>query len=498
MRRVFVCLGMGVVLLAPTVRAQRAVDPAKDRAAVEQIIRDSIGWALTKDRALAERVIAHDPDLFMFNPDSKSTVGWDAFVKNFDFWMDPRFKATSFDVRELRLTFARSGEVAWWSAMLDDLALWDGKPTGWKDTRWTGVLEKRGGAWVIVQMHFSFAADKVRAEALATQAPKPGAIPDTRELGAYEDLRAQVGELYKQKKYAEAAALLERMLDRFPENVRANTYNLALMRVLLGDRDRAMQALEDGLRRGVFYGKWDFEAETLAPLKQHGRFPAFWAQNLARLEEAQRNATMKLEVVTPAGYDPARSYPLFIALHGGGESLAQFTPAWVSPRLRAEFITAYVQSSQVASMTGFHWQDEPLTRRDLDAAYREVLVKYPVDRSRVLVGGFSSGGFAAMVAAFHQVLPVRGFVALCPEVPTSISDAEIAAAAKRGLRGSLLTTELDRRIEAQRLLADRWKALGVDGEFVVTPDIGHWYPKDFGQQLDRAIDRILSSAARFD
>jgi hypothetical protein len=47
--------------------------------------------------------------------------------------------------------------------MLDDLAEWDGKPTGWKDTRWTGVLEKRDGHWVIVQMHFSFASDRPKA-----------------------------------------------------------------------------------------------------------------------------------------------------------------------------------------------------------------------------------------------------------------------------------------------------------------------------------------------
>ena len=137
---------------------EKGVPAASDRAVVEQMIHDAIGWALTKDRPLAERVIAHDPDLFMFNPDSTSVLGWDSFVKNFDFWMDPRFKATSFDVRDLRLTFSRSGDVAWWSAMLDDLGEWDGRPVGWKDTRWTGVLEKRDGAWVIVQMHFSFAS----------------------------------------------------------------------------------------------------------------------------------------------------------------------------------------------------------------------------------------------------------------------------------------------------------------------------------------------------
>jgi ketosteroid isomerase-like protein len=141
---------------------------SSDRMVVEQTIRDSIGWAMTKDRALLERIIAHDADLFMFNPDSKSTiVGWNAFTKNFAFWMDPRFKATRFDLRELRTNFSRSGDVAWFSAILDDLAEWDGKPTGWKDTRWTGVLEKREGAWVIVQMHFSFASDRVPTEPTA-------------------------------------------------------------------------------------------------------------------------------------------------------------------------------------------------------------------------------------------------------------------------------------------------------------------------------------------
>ena len=28
----------------------------------------------------------------------------------------------------------------------------------WKNTRWTGVLEKREGRWVMAQQHFSFAA----------------------------------------------------------------------------------------------------------------------------------------------------------------------------------------------------------------------------------------------------------------------------------------------------------------------------------------------------
>ncbi|MEW5983137.1 MAG: nuclear transport factor 2 family protein [Acidobacteriota bacterium] len=35
-----------------------------------------------------------------------------------------------------------------------------GQPASWEDTRWTGVLEKRDGRWVIVQQHFSFATEE--------------------------------------------------------------------------------------------------------------------------------------------------------------------------------------------------------------------------------------------------------------------------------------------------------------------------------------------------
>lgn len=143
-----------------------------EKAVIENIIRDNIGWAQIKDRQLFESTMAHDDRLFIFNPTSQSTAGWDEFVKGFDFWMDPRFKAVKLDIRDMRLDISRSGDVAWWSCVLDDLGEWDGKPIGWRDTRWTGVLEKRAGRWLIVQMHFSFAADKVKAAAAPPAKPE--------------------------------------------------------------------------------------------------------------------------------------------------------------------------------------------------------------------------------------------------------------------------------------------------------------------------------------
>ncbi len=132
-----------------------------ERAEIQKVIHDSIGWAQTKDIERLFAIMAHDADFFIFHPDSKSTVSGFEMFRNIAerSWMNPDFKATDFAVKELKITFSRSGTVAWYSATLNDHAEWKGQPVGWDNARWTGVVEKRDGAWLIVQMHFSFAKD---------------------------------------------------------------------------------------------------------------------------------------------------------------------------------------------------------------------------------------------------------------------------------------------------------------------------------------------------
>ncbi len=161
-------LVLAVIVIGCTAGASLAADVKKEEAAVGKVVRDSISWALTKDRALQESTMAHDEDLFVVWTNAGSAVsGWKDYVKLFDIWMDQRFKATVTEIRDLRIHLSRSGDVAWYSATLDDLGEWDGKPVGARDIRWTGVLEKRAGRWVTVQMHGSVAADAKSAE------PKP-------------------------------------------------------------------------------------------------------------------------------------------------------------------------------------------------------------------------------------------------------------------------------------------------------------------------------------
>jgi ketosteroid isomerase-like protein len=136
-----------------------------DEREITRILHDSFGWAQTKDRALFESIFARDEDFFTFYPDSKSTVvGWSHFQRFLDGWMDPRNVAKGYDIRDLRINISRTGDVAWFSAIVDDEGEFDGKPWGARDIRWTGVLERRGGAWRICQQHMSQANDKKRSD----------------------------------------------------------------------------------------------------------------------------------------------------------------------------------------------------------------------------------------------------------------------------------------------------------------------------------------------
>ena len=153
------------VLLVPLIIAISACTPEADItreiAAIEGVIHASIGWAQDKDQELLYQCFAHDEDLFYFSPANAGTIlGFEAFQELVDgFFMQDAFQAIRYEIKDLRINLSQGGDIAWYSAYLDDINEWNGQPASWINVRWTGVLEKRDGNWVIVQMHFSSATD---------------------------------------------------------------------------------------------------------------------------------------------------------------------------------------------------------------------------------------------------------------------------------------------------------------------------------------------------
>jgi ketosteroid isomerase-like protein len=131
-------------------------DKARETEEVKKTINNVFGWAVTKDFDLFFRSIADDSDFMSVTPYKRVKIGINDVKRDTAFWADPKFKAIRHEIRNLKIVFSRSGEVAWFYGELDDINEWEGQPANWENVRWTGVLEKRDGQWRLVQQHFSW------------------------------------------------------------------------------------------------------------------------------------------------------------------------------------------------------------------------------------------------------------------------------------------------------------------------------------------------------
>jgi tetratricopeptide (TPR) repeat protein len=233
-----------------------------------------------------------------------------------------------------------------------------------------------------------------------------------KEFSTYAEMREHFGELYQQKKLKEAADLLEWAIARFPDHLEANAFNLALVYGQLKEYDKEIKILKYAFDRGIWFSIYMFNQEDWAPFSEREEFKEMLARNEALRQEAQKHTKPEILVLTPQKYDRQKKYPLFIALHGGGGNIKEFKETWKSKKLSEEFILAYFQSSQIVSMNGYSWtEDLELAKKEISEAFHKVKKDYYVDEKEVIIGGFSSGGTAALEVSLGNVFPVVGFVA---------------------------------------------------------------------------------------
>ncbi len=148
---------IAVILMGGCGSMTKKPDIVSEKKEISKVIHTSIGWAAAKDTTALFNCFPDDSALFWFSTNDQGTIqGFQDFahlVRNV--FMSDDFKAIRFEVRELQINLSQSGDVAWFHCRLDDFNEWQGQPANWDDIRWTGVLEKRNGRWVIVQQHFS-------------------------------------------------------------------------------------------------------------------------------------------------------------------------------------------------------------------------------------------------------------------------------------------------------------------------------------------------------
>jgi hypothetical protein len=117
---------------------------------------DQLMGAFEKESVeMFDDVMAQDSDMVSFGTDaSERWVGFDEVRDSFAKQVGA-FEVESIDTKEQVIKASKSGEVAWFSQVVDWHISSGGNSQTISGIRVTGVLEKRGTEWKIVQFHTS-------------------------------------------------------------------------------------------------------------------------------------------------------------------------------------------------------------------------------------------------------------------------------------------------------------------------------------------------------
>jgi predicted esterase len=317
-------------------------------------------------------------------------------------------------------------------------------------------------------------------------------LPD-RDLRAVAD---QVFGFHGRGEYEQALEVVRRAAPRFPDRAETITYWAACLESRLGHAERALQTLEAGLARGLWWPaemlRWD---EDFAPIRERAAFAAIIAACDDRLRAAQATATVQLHVEHPARANSRA--PLVLALHWRGRPVDDFEPWW-RPAVRYGAVLALLRSSQPLGMRSFGWDDPVRSRQDVAAAWGLLRGGETFDPAKVVLAGASQGAALAIDLALREaLLPVRGVIAVVPALSDLPGLAPaIAMAAQRGLCVWLVTGEHDDVRTSVETLAAELSQADVPCHLDIAPGVGHDFPPNFETTLPAALDFVLSDKAR--
>ena len=314
---------------------------------------------------------------------------------------------------------------------------------------------------------------------------------------SFWDIDKAIDNLREEGKVEQALHVLKEGVQTLPAEERTeNEFLIMLIEAILYTECKKYEACFDIVSKAVELG-WAFPLRfpRYQPMKEPAGAQALWEKNSLLLQQAQAKARTEYHVVLPDGYEPKKKYPLFMALHGHGMcNIREFSRYWKPDGfINRGFIFAYIQSSQVVCHEGYGWLDDLAAgNRDIKFCYDQITENYPIDENAVMIGGFSGGAIASLNFLFTDIVPIQGFITLCPEQkPDAFTPEAVRRAARNGVKGVFLEGELVQPIACEQEMMKTFDEEGLPYRYVINRGIGHEAPGDLDEKLNSSLAFIL-------
>jgi predicted esterase len=300
---------------------------------------------------------------------------------------------------------------------------------------------------------------------------------------------AAVMDAYGRHAFAACLELAVDTRDRFPEHRARATHWIACVRSLIGEPHIALDELETGLDRGLWWAEDMLRADP--DLEAARRLPAFErtvsrsAVSFAEQRPSARPPLIELPDGRPRG--------LVVALHGVSGTAEETLPHWRGCAAARCVVVAPESPYRATSddqETGRSWPSVDASARIVADALAASGV-FPEGMPRV-VGGFSQGGrIATQLAIGGLPIPWSGAIVIAPASRGAEGITHPASTDRP--RFSIVVGRddvafLDRALE----LRDELETAGVAVRLETAPGVAHGYPPGSEAYLDRALAFVLA------
>lgn len=309
------------------------------------------------------------------------------------------------------------------------------------------------------------------------------------------DLSRKFAAAHQAQDWKTAIAIGEQWAGLKPSD-RTAAYNLACAYARSGDVPNACK----WLRKSVDNGWSDLQHILSDTDLDNIRENADYLDILETVKERERDAFKRFAelvdkhvpiVVLPKNHDPAKPAPLIIAMHGYGTTADDIASPWRDVARDAGAILAAPRATRAVVSGGMQWGSIDEADYVVNKALEYVQREHKIDTSRIVLTGFSQGGYMTFnLVARH---PDR-FAGAIPIAGSYRPDrAELSALSPEDApRFYLMVGSEDRTLEQNRTAAEKLKALSIKVQLVEFPGVGHTLPKNYVEELKKALDFVLA------
>lgn len=297
-------------------------------------------------------------------------------------------------------------------------------------------------------------------------------------------LQTDVSGLIKEEKYEEAILKLEQAKNTFPNKIDRIGHWLSGVYCIQNNKEKALLELKEVLDKGSYWNPIILTNDTDLSLIQESEE---FSEIIRKTEECYNlhkgNSSSLLHTLGNKG-----SKTSITALHWKFSNALDFSEQVVTDKLKNKYLFSFIQSSQLFSAGGYHWDNYDIAKTDIENRHIEFTDKFGSNIENHIIFGASQGADTAIKMYLEPNVEYDKVIAL---VPTLTNFHTIEEKLKNHQRTNaemiIITGDKDRFYTNVLEAMPIFEKYNVNCKLMVVKGMGHTLPDNFENLLEENI-----------